>query len=1002
MSYQPPPPPSLLMRRGPHPNRPFPLGKDVITIGRGLDNDIVVDDAEVSRHHARLTRQGNDWVLEDLGSRNGTFVNGQRITGPVTLPPGAQVGLGTGILFSMEMGLPVAPAPPAYPPLPAYPWAYAPPRRKGRFGWLFVATPVAILLILAVLALLGLLAYLLLRPSAPESLAGAALAAAGPDVVLQEPATGTQVNLGDAVLVFALARDEVGVTRTELWINDQFVAQQDSPTPTGITPLSLVYSWAATTPGTHALLVRAFNSQGAMGMSPVAYVTVSGEPATEPPVAQYLVQPGDTLTSVARTMSTTVPAIQQQNPALGQTITPGQTIVVPVPTLTPTAQPPAPPPTTPVQPPAQPGAVVTSVQPAQPGVVITSVQPAQPGAVVTSVQPAQPPAPPNAPLKAPNLLSATPKDCSVTLVWQDNSDNELGFLVYRGVQGAPGFTLLPKAESAKSGTGSQVTYVDQVPNPDKYTYYVAAANAAGQAASNLRVVTVPPTTACIQPAGFKQVVFRPLTFKSTDPAHTSLDLYFSIADLAYRRIPEAQGTGLPPGDWSKQQQAAPAPASVYLEPGSSVVLTVIGDGWAGNQQSKYLGCFIQSHPQNELVSTKVWKGHGEEPTTKKGFDLTYRLWLENVTWGKGSTTKIPPPTNLRFAKSAAELDKIATCKPGKCDPKATRALVWDWTGNPKTIDGYILYRFYSCPGKDAQIIAPEVVGGPNEQGKVVPAWTVPSGCAARYQVSAFGPAGESPPSKPLDVVPVSVPIARVQVTFKKLTFKQPPKVASGVIVLRANQYFLYSSSLALQSTTYDLDKVALNKKQPNNMLPVNLGGGDSLQLAFDVVDMSGNPICKGQLLLPKPANNDWGPLAGSYTLKDSNCEVAVEIGKPAVLPAGQAARPRADVTSSHIYAIGKDVYMNIFNYGPDDLTANQVKLTTYWIDPTTKQPVNKQTILRWVSMATGGYQWVQMDSIPPSFVSLKPLPKFHVELTPVDFDDPYSGNNAWEGSPSAP
>jgi LysM repeat protein len=958
MSYQPPPPPSLLMRRGPQPNRPFPLGKDVITIGRSPDNDIAIDDAEVSRHHARLTRRGNDWILEDLGSRNGTTVNGRRIIGPVTLTPGAQVGLGTGILFSMEMGLPVAPAPPTYPPPPPYPRAYAPPRRKGRFGWLFVATPVAILLILAVLALLGLLAYLLLRPSAPtpESLAGAALAAAGPDVTLQEPATGTQVNLGDAVLVFALARDEVGVTRTELWIDDQFVAQQDSPTPAGITPLSLVYSWAATTPGTQALLVRAFNSQGAMGMSPVAYVTVSDEPAAEPVTAQYLVQPGDTLTSVARTMSTTVPAIQQQNPAISKTITSGQTIVVPVPTLTPTVQAPVP------------------GQPITPGQAITVVTPGQP--------PAPPPGPPNAPLKAPSLVSATPKDCSVTLVWQDNSDNELGFLVYRGVQGAPGFTLLPKAEPAKSGTGSQVTYVDQVPRPDKYIYYVAAVNTAGQGASNLRVVTVLPTAACIQPPGFKQVIFKPLTINPAGTTYKNLSIYFGIGALDQRRIPDAGGTTLPSGDWSKYgQQAAPAPASLYLDPGAPVYLIVNCDGWVGTKNT-YLGWFQQSHPQNELVPTKVWKGQGGNPQTK--FDLTYHLWLENVTWGKGSTTNIPPPTNLRFATSTTELDKIAACKPGKCDPKATRALVWDWSGPPITptitIAGYILYRFYSCPGKDAQIIAPEVVYYPN-QGRVVPAWTVPSGCAARYQVSAFGPAGESPPSKPLDV-PASAPIAKVQVTFKTLTIvKALAPGTTGKITLRANQYSPSSPSLVLQSMTYNLDKVILDGKQPNNVLPVNLGGGDSLQLGFDVAG-----ICKGQSIIQPPAGNDWGKLAGTYTVQDKDCTLTVEIGKLGVLPAGQVARPRADLKLSSINVIGKDVYVYLANSGPDELAANQVQLTSYEIDPVTKQQVNKQTALRWVTLTTSGYYSMKL-------VHVGSLPLNYIKVTPVNFDDPNTGNN---------
>src|SRR5207248_5789885 len=54
--------------------------KDVVTIGRDADNDIPLPNPQVSRHHARLRRSGATHVIEDLGSTNGTFVNGQRIT----------------------------------------------------------------------------------------------------------------------------------------------------------------------------------------------------------------------------------------------------------------------------------------------------------------------------------------------------------------------------------------------------------------------------------------------------------------------------------------------------------------------------------------------------------------------------------------------------------------------------------------------------------------------------------------------------------------------------------------------------------------------------------------------------------------------------------------------------------------------------------------------------------------------------------------------------------
>lgn len=69
-----------------------PVGRDVpdrksIVIGRGLDCDVVIKDSKASRRHCQLRREGGLFILEDLGSKNGTFVDGQRITAAVTLKP---------------------------------------------------------------------------------------------------------------------------------------------------------------------------------------------------------------------------------------------------------------------------------------------------------------------------------------------------------------------------------------------------------------------------------------------------------------------------------------------------------------------------------------------------------------------------------------------------------------------------------------------------------------------------------------------------------------------------------------------------------------------------------------------------------------------------------------------------------------------------------------------------------------------------------------------------
>jgi len=59
--------------------RPYPLSKDVLTIGRLDACDIVLSDVGVSRQHAEVRREGDEWVVVDLGSTNGTIVNGKPV-----------------------------------------------------------------------------------------------------------------------------------------------------------------------------------------------------------------------------------------------------------------------------------------------------------------------------------------------------------------------------------------------------------------------------------------------------------------------------------------------------------------------------------------------------------------------------------------------------------------------------------------------------------------------------------------------------------------------------------------------------------------------------------------------------------------------------------------------------------------------------------------------------------------------------------------------------------
>ena len=128
----------LVMRTGPTMGKIYGLGKDEISIGRDPSNDIVINEAEVSRKHARLLIQDKGYMLEDLGSTNGTFINGLRLEAPLQLQPGDMVLLGENVSMTFELlrsdeasTIAVQPRPALADTPPAQP-AYQPPQPERR------------------------------------------------------------------------------------------------------------------------------------------------------------------------------------------------------------------------------------------------------------------------------------------------------------------------------------------------------------------------------------------------------------------------------------------------------------------------------------------------------------------------------------------------------------------------------------------------------------------------------------------------------------------------------------------------------------------------------------------------------------------------------------------------------------------------------------------------------------------------------------------------------
>lgn len=171
----------IVMRSGPIPGSSYYIEKDEVLLGRDLANDIPVPDPEISRRHARFITRPEGVYVEDLGSTNGTFVNGARLSAPQLLKNGDLITLAEGTVMSFEQAgtapheVPVYAAPEAvYPqevaaqstipptttyapveqPVPQRPLAPAPSveKPKKKMGWCSVLL-IILLISLIVIAL---------------------------------------------------------------------------------------------------------------------------------------------------------------------------------------------------------------------------------------------------------------------------------------------------------------------------------------------------------------------------------------------------------------------------------------------------------------------------------------------------------------------------------------------------------------------------------------------------------------------------------------------------------------------------------------------------------------------------------------------------------------------------------------------------------------------------------------------------------------------------------
>jgi hypothetical protein len=251
-----------------------------LTLGRAQDNDVVLDDPQVSRYHAQVMRQGDQIIVEDLGSTNGTLVNGRRITGSHVLQPTETIAVGASV-FSVEgfpapdtVGMrPYRAAPPI--PLGASPQPPSPEAASDRetegTPWLAIGWLGGLLIIVVlILTLAGLTAWLLTRNRVQVT-------PTTPSVFIQSPVAGSQVPVNQPVIVNATTSDPNNITYAELWVGGNVVDQQESAIAEGQPTFPVTLRWTPTVAGSYTLEVRAYNSLGASSAPTTVMITAVGE-----------------------------------------------------------------------------------------------------------------------------------------------------------------------------------------------------------------------------------------------------------------------------------------------------------------------------------------------------------------------------------------------------------------------------------------------------------------------------------------------------------------------------------------------------------------------------------------------------------------------------------------------------------------------------------------------------------------------------------------------------
>lgn len=319
-------------------------------------------------------------------------------------------------------------------------------------------------------------------------------------------------------------------------------------------------------------------------------------------------------------------------------------------------------------------------------------------------------------------------------------------------------------------------------------------------------------------------------------------------------------------------------------------------------------------------------------------------------------------------------------------------------GAKDKIDGYILYRKYTCPGQDRPATAPELVVA-SADGFVIAPISEPVGCDAEYRVSAYGRAGESAPSNIVSAKTASS-VAIVSVSFSEL---RTPKPQSRSVRLSANEYSRVSGQMYMPGIL-QLNELPFADMTGNNVIAVHLNEDDSIQLGVTLTkwdrSVPKKPVEETTCDIGKtimPPNDGWEGVKNMPVTLDSGakptCSVEIELNGRGAVKAGNEIRPEADVRIVALASVGRDIYVVLLNKGPDLLPSNQIKLRAEWAkkgEPDILLP----DFTRWwpPDMLVAKVKLLSIPASEDLATALKDS-RLTVKVTPVDFTGPDHSNN---------